>query len=333
MKLALFVLIVSATTQVLAQTKRDSDPIGRIIDGLQADAKREEFKSRFDQVFGKISTEQAQADRERATVESNARAHEAQIAAANAAQVAREVMAASAQAPAQPLSNCPYSSRPDNEDQSYFSEKKFTGPNGAGSPLVSSVDYRAIAPKATHEFNPTVVIQSGSGWSTKQVTDTLAKTSQIYAQCGIRIGHATVVYATLPFNISDINSVTEMYTAHKMPASSSKPWLFFVNRRTDNPSQDGGGKSMAYTSGTADSTTEGSAWIAHDSLGTKERPSGYASHPELVIGHELAHLLTDGDHQDREPNLLSSSGDKMTPHLTPEECAQMKSNSSLVHKL
>lgn len=201
-------------------------------------------------------------------------------------------------------------------------------------PEVSAVDFRPGVPRAEFEFKPTVVIDRKSGWSTKEVTDALAKVSKIYAQCGIRIGAATVVSGTYSDKLRPIDSQNEAFMAYHVPPSAPKPWLFLIDHRANNEFKNGAGTSVAQTTDSTRSTFTGgtkfmraSAFIAKDSLySANGQRNGYTA--ELVIGHELAHILTDGDHQTGENgdprNLLASDGKNINDKITAVECEQMK---------
>ena len=207
------------------------------------------------------------------------------------------------------------------------------------APIVTAVDFRPSVPSAAYEFNPTIVIDTKSGWSVKDVSDTLAKASKIYAQCGIRIGAATVVSGTYSDRLRPIDSNSEAYMAAHMPQSAPKPWLFFIDHRQNNEFKDGGGKSFAQTSDSTRATflggrrfMNGSAFIAKDSLvDSSGKRNGYT--PEIVVAHELAHILTDGDHQPGEKgdprNLLANDGKFVTSKITANECAQMRQSPNV----
>jgi hypothetical protein len=327
MKLSLFVFLFALTSS--AQTGRLGPDF---LKGLETDPVVE--KHLRDEAIS--AQRQRDTDRAQATAYARDAQRIADLALATERQEpVRLAVRAQAAVTAQPTSHpdCPgYKVFRFDQAAPVYGEHKFMGPNGSGNPVVTAVDYRSSVPNATHEINPTVVIQANSGWSVQDVTDSIEKVSKIYAQCGIRIGRMSVIHATLPYSISVIDEMTEHYTAHRMPEGAPKPWLFFVNHRADNPGQDGGGKSMAYTSDSSrDNVIKGSAWMAHDSLySANGKRNGYT--PELVIGHELAHLMTDGDHQSGAPNILADNGNNIVGKITPQECAQMKANSSLIHR-
>jgi hypothetical protein len=127
--------------------------------------------------------------------------------------------------------------------------------------------------------------------------------------------------------------------AAHMPESAPKPWLFFIDHRANNEFKAGAGKSIAQTT---DSTRpnalgstrfmRGSGFVAKDSLyDANGKRNGYT--PERVIGHELAHILTDGDHQPGEngdPNhLLAGEGGNINDHITAAVCAQMRQSKDV----
>lgn len=341
MKLALFAFLIA-----LSASAQTAPPTGRLgpdfLKGLEVDPATEK------RLRDEALAAQAARDRQRADIAAQAR--EAARVARLAQQAAQEepvrlAMRAQKAVTAQPAtkSDCPgYRVFDFSQAAPAYASEKFSGPGGQGNPIVTYADYRPIVPNATHEIRPTIVVQAGSGWDAKEVTDALAKVAQMYGQCGIRLGRVSVVQATLPYGISVINENNERYTAHHMPEGAPKPWLFFVNHRADNPSQDGGGKSMAYTSDSShDNVIKGTAWMARDSLTSSNgKRNGYT--PELIVGHELAHLMTDGGHQtgERRPdgtndpkNILADDGHDITGKITARECAQMKANTSLIHKL
>jgi hypothetical protein len=210
------------------------------------------------------------------------------------------------------------------------------------NPIVTAVDFRPSVPSAEYEFTPTVMIDTKSGWSAEDVSDALAKVSKIYSQCGIRIGSATIVSATYTDKLRPIDEHSESYMAYHMPRSAPKPWLFFIDHRANNEFKNGAGKSIAQTSDSTRATLLGgtgfmkaSAFIAKDSLVNADgRRNVYT--PELVIGHELAHILTDGDHQPGEngdpKNILADDGKDINGKITLQECAQMRQSPN-VHKL
>lgn len=227
-----------------------------------------------------------------------------------------------------------YTSQPYNEDGDYFAEKGFD------QPVVSKLDLSKIAgPKATHKMNLTVMIQRGAGWKAVDVDATLAKTARIYAQCGVRIDRVTVVEAGFPKTSTEqIDEDHAHYVAYHMPTQLSdgapKPWVFFVKQRSDNTAKDHGGTSISYTD-KAYNELNGTAWIARDSLETldpetkKPKLNGFGDHPELVVGHELAHILTSGDHVKGPDNLLSDRPTGVNGKILPEQCSQILASQYL----
>ncbi len=332
MKLSLFVLLVSVAA--FAQQKKSLFNDTQFARELE-DAARQERGESPTLKAGLDKIRAYEAEKRRRELEASHRPKPPPpIERLNADGDARRAVQAVVQSQEAVKGKCDYRTVPFDDASSAFRSNIFSNPQA------KAVDFRPVVPQAQYEFKLTVMIDKTSGWTEQEVNDSIAKMSKIYAQCGIRVGAATVVTGDYRPTLKPYDDNSQAAMAHQMP-NAVKPWLFLIDHRQQSEFNGGAGTSAAFTTESTGNSfiggnrfMKGAAFIAKDSVVSRGKPTGYTT--ELVIGHELAHILTDGDHQAGEngdpKHLLADNGRSINGKITAQECAQMRA-SPYVRKL
>ncbi len=147
-------------------------------------------------------------------------------------------------------------------------------------------------------------------WDDAEVTAALRSAAKILAQCEIRITGTDLLLITVPesYRYFDTPRSRELARALALP----KPTLYFTAGTRQLPAFD----AEAIGRGNSRSRPEltDTVWIARG-----------ARDLDLVIAHELAHVLMDsGAHDDTPGNLMAEHTSPQNTHLNAAQCAQMR---------
>jgi len=147
-------------------------------------------------------------------------------------------------------------------------------------------------------------------WDDAEVTAALRSAAKILAQCEIRMSSADLLLINAPesHRYFDTPRSRELARALSLP----KPTLYFTAGTRQVPAFD----AEAIGRGNSRSRPEltDTVWIAR---GTRDL--------DLVIAHELAHVLMDSGAHDYTPgNLMAEETSLQNTQLTAAQCAQMR---------
>jgi Zn-dependent protease with chaperone function len=151
-------------------------------------------------------------------------------------------------------------------------------------------------------------------WDDAEVTAALRSAAKILAQCQIRITGADLLRITVPepHRFFETPRSRELARALALP----KPTLFFTAGTRQVPAFD----AEAIGRGNSRSRPEltDTVWIARG-----------ARDLDLVIAHELAHVLMDSGAHDNTPgNLMAEHTSPQNTHLNAAQCAQMRNTGT-----
>lgn len=196
---------------------------------------------------------------------------------------------------------------------------------GFRNPEIKSIDIRPTSDTAattyTHEFDLSLVMFKGSGWSEELVRSSITRVSEIYRQCGIRVGKAKLVMIEPPNDWIDITLDRDRELA-KMTPHMSKPTLYFVRSSLE------GYTAYAWDKSGCSRERCDTAWITNDinsAAYKRYRDSNYSP-----IAHEIAHLLGNCDHiKNDSKNILGNSASTVNDQIMQDQCESFKKHESM----
>ncbi len=147
-------------------------------------------------------------------------------------------------------------------------------------------------------------------WDDAEVTAALRSAAKILAQCEIRMTGADLLLITVPETHRHFDTPRSRELAEAL--ALSKPTLYFTAGTRQTPAFD----AEAIGRGNSRSRPElrDTVWIARG-----------ARDLDLVIAHELAHVLMDSGAHDNSPgNLMAEETSPQNTQLTAAQCAQLR---------
>lgn len=197
---------------------------------------------------------------------------------------------------------------------------------GFGNPSIEITSPPSTSPDTayTHSLSMTFVMFRNSGWTKERVNAQLARASQVYKQCGIKLADVKFVIADAPGGIVDVgysNGYDERI-ANLTPATK-KPTVYFMR---SNPE---GQVAYSWDSGVEKPTAArfNTTWMTDDidkSYRTMHDPT------YNVLAHELGHILCGCKHiPGDEKNLMAGRIDLLNDKLKSEQCETFKKSTLL----
>lgn len=158
----------------------------------------------------------------------------------------------------------------------------------------------------TYEFRPTLVLLNGSGWTQKQLVQTVHDTAEILKQCGLRIPAVSLVTLDAPAAYLGPNRSQRIQIARSLTVGT-KPLVFFIHAADDVLND-----AFSYgRANTQEPSLRDTVWVKND----------VADIAGVVMAHELVHVLTNsGEHVEEPDNLMHADADATTIGLKPEQC-------------
>lgn len=199
----------------------------------------------------------------------------------------------------------------------------------------------------THEMELNSVILRGSGWERERVIQHLNYASDVLAQCGIKVNNVNITEVAEPSGNVDFLASGDLPQGHPSALSRTERMDSFARRNPNRQRpvfvfvRDTGPNYNAYTT-FADKYRYNNE-IIPDELYDEAPRLNYSfvsqgvetNYPEFSsVAHELAHMLCQCDHDDSEPNLLSTNpslGPKAN-YIPPSMCDIYK-KSPLVRRI
>jgi hypothetical protein len=159
----------------------------------------------------------------------------------------------------------------------------------------------------------TLVHFTGGGWQAEEIVAAATKASQILAQCGI-------VPDDLELKRIDVDARFRIFhtpTSRELVRSLHfrKPAIFFVDGTREDPAFE----AEAIGRGNSRSRPElrDTVWVVRG-----------ARDLDLVLAHELAHVLMDsGEHSEEPGNLMREETSPANTVLTEPQCAQLRTTA------
>ena len=162
----------------------------------------------------------------------------------------------------------------------------------------------------THRLALTLAMLDGAGWSADDIQAAVRQSAQIFAQCGVALAKAELVWISAPARFLDFQTTISRELARAMPLA--RPAIYFVAGTLQRPAFE----AEAIGRGNSRSRPElrDTVWIVRGA-----RDLG------LVLAHELAHVLMDsGEHVDEPGNLMREDTAPENTRLSPGQCARLR---------
>lgn len=178
----------------------------------------------------------------------------------------------------------------------------------------------------------TLVVYKGSGWTSQEVSDKLARTIQIYSQCRIRFNPILI--------LSTRNSagpiVDKDFPHSHMPSpliengmGMFKPVVYFAAAESENRNYGGYSWRRSDLSARSDAQKRNSVFLYRSYAIDAERSvpleiPGVEGRYE-VLAHELAHVLMDLPHLNTDGHIMSNMAYR-TNVILPSQCRAIRRN-------
>jgi hypothetical protein len=172
----------------------------------------------------------------------------------------------------------------------------------------------ASRPAATHRLTITLAVMKDTGWSARTVLDAARDATAILAQCGIQIELLEYVEFDGPRRYRSFSTPVARELASQL--GLRKPTVFFVADTLQRPAFD----AEAIGRGNSRSRPElaDTIWITS---GTRDL--------EIVMAHELAHVLADsGEHTTEPGNLMGEETSAERTRLNTAQCGRIVTKAS-----
>lgn len=186
----------------------------------------------------------------------------------------------------------------------------------AAADRITSIEVRRLPPipvnGASHELTLHLHTFRGTRWQPGEIMAALTQSAQLLAQCGVALTSADLRVLDAPrrFHYYHTPASRELLRA----INAAKPAVFFVEDTRNNPAFDAEAVGLANAGGRPELAN--TVWVAH---GARDLP--------YALAHELVHVLSNsGTHSDAPGNLMRSDTSPQNTHLTPAQCALMRSH-------
>ena len=160
----------------------------------------------------------------------------------------------------------------------------------------------------------TLVHFAGGSWQEHEVEAAAAKASKILAQCGIVPGGTALVRAEVEARFRIFHTPTSRELARNLRPDT--PTIYFVDGTRQHPAFD----AEAIGRGNSRSRPElrDTVWVVRG-----------ARDLDVVLAHELAHVLMDsGEHSQEPGNLMREETAPENTRLSPAQCARLRETGS-----
>ena len=169
-------------------------------------------------------------------------------------------------------------------------------------------------PKETHDLALTIAYFPAAGWQRDTVIAVARKGVAILAQCAVRLATLEIVALQGDRYFQDFRTPAARELAQRIPLS--RPTVYFVADTLQRPAFD------AEAIGRGNSRTRpeiaDTVWITRG-----------ARDLELVLAHELAHVLMDsGEHSTLPGNLMHEETAPQNVSLTANQCKRLRQSAT-----
>jgi Zn-dependent protease with chaperone function len=170
-----------------------------------------------------------------------------------------------------------------------------------------AIEHGGLAP--SHRF-ALVLAYFEDSWKPETIRSAVRKGARILAQCGVEIAKAELVRLDAParYRVFDTPISREMARALALP----KPTIYFVAGTRQQPAFEAEAIGRA-NSGSRPELRD-TVWVTRG-----------ARDLDIVLAHELAHVLMDsGEHSEESGNLMREDTSPRNTYLTRAQCTRLR---------
>ena len=188
----------------------------------------------------------------------------------------------------------------------------------SGEDSIAILDRRELAIErgaATASHHLSLVLAYFDGvWTPEVIHASVRRSAQILAQCGVAIAKAELVRIDAPARFHDFHTPESRELARAL--SLPKPTIYFVAGTRQQPAFDAEAIGRG-NSGTRPELRD-TVWVARG-----------ARDLDIVLTHELAHVLMDSGEHSREPgNLMREETAPQNTRLSQAQCARLRETAT-----
>ncbi len=183
---------------------------------------------------------------------------------------------------------------------------------------ISILERRALALEAS-EARPShqlslALAYFDVGWSPEEIHAAVRKGARILAQCGVTLAEAELVLIAAPKRFRDFHTPASRELAREL--GLPKPTIYFVADTRQQPAFEAEAVGRG-NSGTRPELRD-TVWITRG-----------ARDLEIVLAHELAHVLMDsGAHAEEPENLMRVDTTPRNTRLTEAQCTRLRETAT-----
>lgn len=188
-----------------------------------------------------------------------------------------------------------------------------------GGDSISVLERRELALERStaapsHHLNLALAYFSGS-WTPDVIQAAVRESARILAQCGVALAKAELVLIAAPARYRDFHTPDSRELARTLPLP--KPTIYFVAGTRQQPAFDAEAIGRG-NSGTRPELRD-TVWVMRG-----------ARDLEIVLAHELAHVLMDsGEHSEAPGNLMREDTAPRNNRLSGAQCRRLRETATL----
>jgi hypothetical protein len=151
-------------------------------------------------------------------------------------------------------------------------------------------------------------------WNPETIHAAVQNSARILAQCGVAIAKAELLRIDAPARFHDFHTPESRELARALPLP--RPTIYFVAGTRQQPAFDAEAIGRG-NSGTRPELRD-TVWVARG-----------ARDVDIVLAHELAHVLLDsGEHSEESGNLMREDTAPQNTHLTQAQCTRLRETAT-----
>ena len=160
----------------------------------------------------------------------------------------------------------------------------------------------------------TLVNFAGGNWQSQEIEAAAAQASKILGQCGILPGATTLVRAEVEARFRIFHTPTSRELARNLRAGT--PAIYFVDGTRQDPAFDAEAIGRGNSRGRPE--LRDTVWVVRG-----------ARDLDVVLAHELAHVLMDsGEHSQEPGNLMREETTPGNTRLSAAQCARLRDTAT-----
>ena len=188
----------------------------------------------------------------------------------------------------------------------------------SGENSIAILDRRELAIErgaATPSHHLSLVLAHFDGvWTPQAIHASVRRSAQILAQCGVAIAKAELVLLDTPARYQEFDTPDSRELARALPLP--RPTIYFVAGTRQQPAFDA--EAIGRGNSGARPELSDTVWVTRG-----------ARDLDIVLAHELAHVLMDSGEHSREPgNLMREDTAPQNTRLSQAQCARLRETAT-----